>query len=266
MVKSDIQNFLDDNTKQHYTIKNIKVEYSPDLFHQATGYSIDLSDDRKIKLEPFYVTFNEYKKQWSTYRGSSFDDIKQYQLHTSRYDDGMDKYTGNYDHQLIGDVVSKFYDWYIDQTNKGKQSAYYPSFAKSVNGMTTLTFSQYVDNLRKYSFSDSLINQEINSYQDCLNHLSNVQYSHFVEWTDLDQFEESNCDFNNTYRWTGGQEPVFAIKIDSIISNKNGGYEVTIYQYSSLSEFNKETTNNSVKINLVSYEFRKWLINSINTK
>lgn len=45
--------------------------------------------------------------------------------------------------------------------------------------MTTLDYTKYFKNLKEHSFSDSLIEMENRSYQDCVNNLEKVSYSEF---------------------------------------------------------------------------------------
>mgnify|MGYP000855230296 FL=1 len=88
--------------------------------------------------------------------------------------------------------------------------------------MTTLDFSNYFQNLRKLSFSETLIEKEKMQYQVCIDSLERIKYSVFVkEYTDLDDFERIRCDFSNYYRWTGGMDPIDGIKINSVTFDDN---------------------------------------------
>jgi hypothetical protein len=112
-------------------------------------------------------------------------------------------------------IVNGFYDWYLTSIKEKKYSDFKPKFVESNNGMTALDCSKYLDNLKLYGFSDSLINKERQSYSDCIENLEKVKYSDFQKstFTDLDVYEQTNCDFGNYYRWTGGQEPIDGIRI-----------------------------------------------------
>ena len=118
----------------------------------------------------------------------------------------------------IAQIVTGFYDWYLTSVKEKKYSDFKPKFVESKNGMTTLDYSIYVDNLQKHGFSDSLIIKEKQSYSDCIESLRNVKYTDFQKtiFTDLDEYEQSKCDFGNYYRWTGGQEPIDGIRIVNI--------------------------------------------------
>src|SRR6478609_5478399 len=65
-------------------------------------------------------------------------------------------------------ISSSFFDWYIRSAKASKQAEYNPIEVQDKNGMTTLDFSRYMENLRKYSFSDSLMKRERLSYDGCV--------------------------------------------------------------------------------------------------
>lgn len=119
-------------------------------------------------------------------------------------------------------IVNNFFSWYIGVTKTNNSSEFTPQFVENEKGMTTLDFSKYLENLRKYHFSDSLIEVEKFTYQECISHLEKVRYSDFkTSWTDLDDFEATNCDFANSFRWTGGMEPIDCVKIVDLKINAN---------------------------------------------
>jgi hypothetical protein len=129
------------------------------------------------------------------------------------------------DSTKVETIVKNFFNWYIGVVKSNNRVEFLPQFVENDKGMTTLDFSKYFENLKKYQLCDSLIESERLSYQVCISHLENVKYSDFkTSWIDLDDFESTNCDFANTYRWTGGMEPVDCIKIVDvkIISNQTG--------------------------------------------
>ncbi len=115
-------------------------------------------------------------------------------------------------------IVNEFYDWYIRAIKNNNNTDYKPRFIESENGMTTLDFSKYIENLKTYGFSDSLILREKKSYSECIENLEKVKFSDFENtiFIDLDEYEQANCDFGNYYRWTGGQEPIDGIRIKDV--------------------------------------------------
>jgi len=106
----------------------------------------------------------------------------------------------------VSKLTTIFFHWYMKNATKKKNGEIYPRFVKSENGMTTLEYRKYFKNLKKYSFSDSLIEQEKLSYKVCIDNLAKVKYSDFLQFDGLADFEERDCDFTNYYRWIGGQE------------------------------------------------------------
>lgn len=129
------------------------------------------------------------------------------------------------DSAKVEKIVTDFFNWYIGVIKTNNSVEFMPQIIPNDQGMTTLDFSKYLENLRKYQFSDSLIESERLTYQECISHLEKVKFSDFkTSWTDLDDFESTNCDFANSYRWTGGMEPIDCIKIFDLklISNQTG--------------------------------------------
>jgi hypothetical protein len=111
-------------------------------------------------------------------------------------------------------IVRDFFDWYVKVINDNQYSEYQMLIVESPTGMTTIDYSKYFSNLQRLKFSKSLLDTEIKSYQECLENLSKVTYKDFQDnFDDLDDFEKTNCDFNNYYRWIGGQEPIGGIRI-----------------------------------------------------
>jgi hypothetical protein len=110
------------------------------------------------------------------------------------------------DSVAITNIAKDFFSWYMSITKYKDNGGFYPVFVQDNNGMTTLDYSKYIQSLIKHSFSDSLIAKEKTSYQLCIKNLSKVKYSDFLKFEDLNDFESRNCDFNNYYRWIGGQE------------------------------------------------------------
>ncbi len=123
----------------------------------------------------------------------------------------------NPDSTKIALLVENFFNWYVQVIKNNESEEYLPQFVSDKNGKTTLDYSIYMNNLKKLSFSNSLINTEKESYQICIENLSKVNYSELDSiYDELDDYELSNCDFFNYYRWTGGMEPIDGVKINKV--------------------------------------------------
>ncbi len=71
--------------------------------------------------------------------------------------------------------------------------------------------------------------------------LSQIKYQDVITYTDLDQFEEINCDFENAYRWLRTQEApdttgIKSIKIldkeNTVVTLMSGRYNIKNNTYS----------------------------------
>jgi hypothetical protein len=163
-------------------------------------------------------------------------------------------------------VIVDFYNWYITSIKEGKSSEFQPQFVESKNGMTTLDFSKYFENLRKYKFSSGLMNQERESYQKCMDNLGKVKFHEFeTVYTDLDHFEAAGCDFGNLYRWIGGQELIDGIRIKSfnLIHSKKIEFKIEYYQFNSSSNGYYYWGKNHIVLEKTD---KTWKIISINWK
>jgi len=171
----------------------------------------------------------------------------------------------NYSHSDSIDVsqtVLNFFDWYINAIKTHKGIEFNPQFVETENGMTTLDFKIYFENLKKLSFSDTLIEIERQSYYDCLENLAKVKYSEFLkEFDDLDDFEATNCDFTNYYRWTGGQDICDGIKIKEIGFVNNRKCIVTFQKFDQ-TENGYSFWRNTNKVTLIK-PIDTWLILNI---
>ena len=143
----------------------------------------------------------------------------------------------NADSIKVAQIVNSFYDWYLTSIKEKKYSDFKPKFTESKNGMTTLDYTKYLDNLKMLGFSDSLINKERQSYSDCIENLGKVKFSDFqrTTFTDLDEYEQANCDYGNYYRWTGGHEPIDGIRIIDVkfISTDKACVTIDYFEFNS---------------------------------
>ena len=170
----------------------------------------------------------------------------------------------NLDSTKIQSTINQFYDWYINAIKDRRYSEFQPRFTKSIDGMTTLDLKEYKSNLRKYGFDDSLIDSESQSYQECIKHLSEVPYSDFkkTKFVDLYEYEVSECDFTNYYRWIGGQEICDGIEIQNI-EFINDRATVLLKKYDLRNDQSRMYWNYSIKVELRNNK-GNWTIESIN--
>ena len=68
LVKSELKSFINDKLDQKIEITKIENEYSPDLFHQVTGYKIEIEDSTGFKYNNIYIQKNPVTQKWDTYR------------------------------------------------------------------------------------------------------------------------------------------------------------------------------------------------------
>jgi hypothetical protein len=118
----------------------------------------------------------------------------------------------------VTQIVNEFYSWYLTAIKNKEYAEFKPRFVETKNGKTSLDFSEYLENLSANGFSDSLIIKEKLSYSECVDNLEKVNFTDFKKtvFTDLDEYEQANCDFGNYYRWIGGQEPIDGISINGV--------------------------------------------------
>jgi hypothetical protein len=163
----------------------------------------------------------------------------------------------------ISRITLEFFDWYINAIEQGAE--FQPRFAESKNGMTTLDFTKYFENLKKFNFSDLLIAKEKKSYKKCLGNLARIKYSDFdTKINDLSAFEQIQCDFGNYYRWTGGQENCAGVQISSLIFSKKNNCIVNVEKFG-VTETDKKNVWGLVKVKLVRQNNR-WIIDDIGWK
>jgi hypothetical protein len=128
-------------------------------------------------------------------------------------------------------IVNDFYEWYIYSTRKEQNAENRPIFIVKKNESVRLEFSKYLQNLKKYNFSDSLISNEILDYKNCEENLMKITKEEFAGFDDICDFENIDCAFDNSYKWIGGQEMCDGIRINSIefSDSKNCIIEIEYY-------------------------------------
>lgn len=119
-------------------------------------------------------------------------------------------------------IVQDFYNWYSGKIITDNQSEYQPKFAQDKNGYVTLDFSGYVQNLKRFKFTDRLIKQEIDNYKTCTDNLKKIKYSDFeTKLSDLSDFEKIECAFFNTNRWTKTMENFTGVELSKSTIKKD---------------------------------------------
>src|SRR5690554_2002043 len=113
-------------------------------------------------------------------------------------------------------VVNDFYEWYIYSTRKEKNEENRPIFIIDKKGNVRLDFARYLQNLRKFNFSETLIKKEILDYKNCEKNLKRISKEEFASFDDIFDFENIDCAFDNSYNWIGGQEMCDGIRINNI--------------------------------------------------
>lgn len=159
----------------------------------------------------------------------------------------------------IKKISEGFYSWYAAICHDHISTSFNPNFVEGKEGMTTLDFSKYRKGLAEHHFSKSLIEEKINNFKPCLDNLKKIPYKLFKDFTDLDQFEDIRCDFNNTYEFTGGMEPSDGADLIAIIPNGKTKATVILQMY----YVNSGTKHNFGKARMMLRKGRKWKINSL---
>jgi hypothetical protein len=158
-------------------------------------------------------------------------------------------------------VVNEFYEWYIYSTRKEKNEENRPIFIIDKKEKVRLDFTRYLQNLRKFNFSDSLIKKEILDYKNCEKNLKRISKEEFASFDDIFDFENIDCAFDNSYKWIGGQEMCDGIRINNIEFSDLINCKVEI-EYFSINGNEKSFWGNKTKIILLKIN-GEWKINDI---
>ncbi len=106
----------------------------------------------------------------------------------------------------ISKIVYDFYEWYIFSNRHEKNEENRPVFIMDSTEIVRLDLTKYLMNLKNYNFSDSLIFREKFEYKECEKNLRTIPKKEFLSYEDIDSYEKIGCNFDNSYRWIGGQE------------------------------------------------------------
>ena len=133
----------------------------------------------------------------------------------------------NDDTLICRQKVINFYNWYSEAINQIIEDVFLPSFVEDKNGNVTLDFTEYVNNLKRFGFTDKIVNNEINSYKPCIDNLQEITFKKFKEdFDDISNYEDIFCDFFNTHRWIKNMESFTGVEISKSIVN---GKECKLY-------------------------------------
>jgi hypothetical protein len=146
-------------------------------------------------------------------------------------------------------IVNDFYDWYIFSARTDKNEENRPTIAIDTNGSIRLDFTEYLKNLRSFNFSDSLISRELLDYKNCEQNLKSITKEEFARFDDISDFEDIDCDFDNSYKWIGGQEMCDGIRIVCIEYLDPKNYRVEI-EYFSINRNEKSFWGNATQVYL----------------
>ena len=162
-------------------------------------------------------------------------------------------------------TIEEFYDWYLSAIEERYNTDYKPVFTEDENGFVALDFKTYIKMLKKYKVSKELLNIELASYNECLDNLKGIKYSIFkTDFTDLDHIEEVQCDFGNSFRWIGGQEPVEGIAIKTVAFQGNTNALVAIdYFYTDQENVRKYYGGNEIAMVKIKGD---WSINEVESR
>lgn len=155
-------------------------------------------------------------------------------------------------------IVTNFYNWYILSTKHNDFMDTGPIFLTDTNGVVRLDYSKYIAKLKKYNFADTLIYKEILTYKNCEDNLKNISKSDFLKFEDLDDYENIDCAFSNSYRWIGGQEMCDGVRVNSVdfLDMKNCYLTIEFYN---ISNENRYYWGNNIKVSLLRI-YNKWEI------
>lgn len=118
--------------------------------------------------------------------------------------------------------VVDFYNWYSKAITHHNNLEIQPQFTEDSHGFTTLDFSTYVKSMKRFNFTDRLINVEISRFNQCLENLLKIEFKTFnAIFDDLSDYENINCDFFNINRWIMSMENFTGVEISKSSINKN---------------------------------------------
>lgn len=159
-------------------------------------------------------------------------------------------------------IVNDFYEWYIYSSRKEKNEENRPIFIfDDKNETIRLDFTRYLQNLKKFHFSETLISREILDYKNCEQNLEKITIEEYASFDDPLDYEDIGCGFDNSYKWIGGQEMCDGIRINKVefLDQINCRIEI---EYFSINGDHKSFWGNTTIIMLQKIN-KDWKINGI---
>ncbi|WP_339694317.1 hypothetical protein [uncultured Roseivirga sp.] len=167
----------------------------------------------------------------------------------------------NQDSILVAETVYDFFEWYIYSNKYENNEENRPVFRINSSDTAQLDLTKYLANLTKYKFSETLLNKERLAYKACEDNLNKMTKEKFLSFDDIFEYENIGCDFDNSYKWIGGQELCDGIKINRQIFIDNTSRQVEI-EYYSINGEEKSFWRNSIVISLIKVK-NEWIITDV---
>jgi hypothetical protein len=128
----------------------------------------------------------------------------------------------------IKNQIEGFYTWYARLIKDNElNKKFNPNFAKLKNGMTTLDFKNYREGLKKYGFTKDFVERKVNGYKPCVDNLKSIPFDTLHRF-ELDDLENIECAFSNTYEWGAGMDPIDGAEVIGLNKRSDGKIEAII--------------------------------------
>ncbi|OON68534.1 hypothetical protein [Hymenobacter sp. CRA2] len=138
------------------------------------------------------------------------------------------------DTAVVNRTVRNFYAWYGKAiSSEGPQTEFQPDFVADAQGRLTLDYRRYFANLRRLHFAESLIRREMATYQPCIDTLRAIPYAQRDSLLDdVDDYEQRDCAFFDSYRWTRSQDRFTGIRLQQTrIMGDSAAVQVQLFEY-----------------------------------
>ena len=123
------------------------------------------------------------------------------------------------DETKIEGLVTDFYSWYADQIKWGNNLAFQPDFTSDSNEVTALDFRIVEANLLEFGFHRDCVKEYKKEFSECEKNLQSITLDSLMNFEGIDEYENINCDFFNSYFWTKDMEAHDGVEVTSIKIN-----------------------------------------------